>query len=360
MVAGRTVPSCPFSPGRIDPTNPAFNNSRKPLAGEFVYNGQTALRDRQPLQLQGRRRAAVRALPAAALLTRRSAQQAQIVNDFVDAILALDPSANVVVLGDLNDFEFSDPLAILKGGVLDDLIETLPPNERYTYVFDGNSQALDHILVSDNLFDNASPTLRHRACQRRVRRPGERPRSAGVDIRAQFGADGDGHERSVRAGTAASGTVNLTLADPDGNALTMTVVSNTNTTLLPNSGVVLAGDGSARTLTVTAVARRSGTATLTLNLSDGTFVVPVVVTVSVGADSNDTLDGGSGVDLMFGLNGNDTVNGVAGNDLLCGGNGADVLNGGDGNDVLDGQNGNDTLSGGSGNDALRGTQATTA
>ena len=29
------------SPGRIDPTNPAFNNSRKPLAGEFRFRGRT-------------------------------------------------------------------------------------------------------------------------------------------------------------------------------------------------------------------------------------------------------------------------------------------------------------------------------
>ena len=34
-------------------------------------------------------------------------QQAQVVNDFVDELLAVDPNANVVVLGDINDFEFS-------------------------------------------------------------------------------------------------------------------------------------------------------------------------------------------------------------------------------------------------------------
>jgi hypothetical protein len=35
--------------------------------------------------------------------------------------------------------------------VLHDLIETLPQSERYTYVFEGNSQAIDHILLSDYL-----------------------------------------------------------------------------------------------------------------------------------------------------------------------------------------------------------------
>ena len=33
--------------------------------------------------------------------------QAQAINDFVDQILAIDRKANVVVLGDINDFDFS-------------------------------------------------------------------------------------------------------------------------------------------------------------------------------------------------------------------------------------------------------------
>ena len=56
-------------------------------------------------------------------------------------------------MGDFNDFEFSPPLAVLKGVGLSPLIETLPPTERYTYVYEGNSQALDHILVSPPLLD---------------------------------------------------------------------------------------------------------------------------------------------------------------------------------------------------------------
>ena len=71
-----------------------------------------------------------------------------------------DPSARIVVVGDLNDYWFSRPLSIVEsqeGALppplrLTDLLETLPENERYTYVFDGNSQALDGgILVSPAL-----------------------------------------------------------------------------------------------------------------------------------------------------------------------------------------------------------------
>ncbi len=80
-------------------------------------------------------------------------QQAAIVNDFVDDILAVDPKAEIIVLGDLNDFEFSAPVRTLVGSppVLTPLMETLPPAERYSYVFEGNSQSLDHIVVSDSL-----------------------------------------------------------------------------------------------------------------------------------------------------------------------------------------------------------------
>jgi predicted extracellular nuclease len=74
------------------------------------------------------------------------------VNSFVDSILALDANAKVLVLGDLNDFEFSETLAILEGGVLDNLVLSLRRPERYTYVFEGNSQALDHILASHKLY----------------------------------------------------------------------------------------------------------------------------------------------------------------------------------------------------------------
>ena len=33
-------PQLLYSPGRLDPTNPAFSDSRKPLAGEFLFGNQ--------------------------------------------------------------------------------------------------------------------------------------------------------------------------------------------------------------------------------------------------------------------------------------------------------------------------------
>src|SRR6185503_13753182 len=79
-------------------------------------------------------------------------KQAQVVNDFVDQILGAFKNARIVVLGDLNDFEFSETLQILEGGgALANLMDRLPKAERYSYVFEGNSQVLDQMLVSDKL-----------------------------------------------------------------------------------------------------------------------------------------------------------------------------------------------------------------
>jgi hypothetical protein len=57
------------------------------------------------------------------------------------------------VLGDLNDFQFSTAVNTLKRDALKDLIDTLPANKRYSYVFDGNSETLDHILVGNPTFN---------------------------------------------------------------------------------------------------------------------------------------------------------------------------------------------------------------
>ncbi|MFE5915419.1 hypothetical protein ACFQ6B_40980 [Streptomyces wedmorensis] len=70
-------------------------------------------------------------------------------NGFAKQILAVQPSARVVVLGDLDDFEFSGTMsALTSGSVLPPLVNSLPAGERYTYVYQGNSQALDRILTS--------------------------------------------------------------------------------------------------------------------------------------------------------------------------------------------------------------------
>ena len=86
-------------------------------------------------------------------VVRRTAQ-AQQVAMLVQARLDADPTAHVVVLGDLNDYYQSGPVETLRLGVeppMLHLYDYLPAQDRYTYIYNGASQVLDHILVTPGL-----------------------------------------------------------------------------------------------------------------------------------------------------------------------------------------------------------------
>jgi predicted extracellular nuclease len=142
-----------YSPGRIAPADAAWNASRKPLAAELSYRGHKLFVIANHFNskggddpLRGRFQ------PPVEVTAAQRHQQALLVADFVAQVDAADATANVVVLGDLNDFEFSETVGILEDAGLHDLMNTLPLNQRYSYDFEGNSQVLDHILVSGPLF----------------------------------------------------------------------------------------------------------------------------------------------------------------------------------------------------------------
>lgn len=69
-----------------------------------------------------------------------------------------------------------------------------------------------------------------------------------------------------------------------------------------------------------------------------------------GGSGNDTLTGGTGVNVLSGGDGNDILIGGPTTDYLYGGAGNDTLTGGSGNDYLNGGPGADSMSGGTGND----------
>jgi predicted extracellular nuclease len=141
-----------YSPGRIDPTNSAFANSRKPLAGEFLWQGRKFFAIANHFNSKGGDDPLFgRFQPPIRRTEIQRHQQAAIVNEFVDDLLAAENKAKVAVLGDINDFEFSETTRILEGDALTSLFDTLPVEERYSYVFEGNSQVLDQILVSSKL-----------------------------------------------------------------------------------------------------------------------------------------------------------------------------------------------------------------
>ncbi|MFF9122187.1 endonuclease/exonuclease/phosphatase family protein [Streptomyces sp. NPDC014889] len=138
------------SPGRINPTSDAWKNSRKPLAGEFVFRGRTVVVIANHFASKGGDMALTsqyQPVPRSSEVQRHL--QAAEVNAFVKDILKIDKDADVVALGDMNDFEFSGTAKILEGdGELWSAIKSLPANERYTYDYQGNLQVLDQILIS--------------------------------------------------------------------------------------------------------------------------------------------------------------------------------------------------------------------
>ncbi|GGN68285.1 hypothetical protein GCM10011579_041600 [Streptomyces albiflavescens] len=141
------------SPGRVDPANTAWTSSRKPLAGEFVFRGKTVFVIANHLNSKGGDQGLTAQYqpPTRSSETQRH-QQATAVNSFVNEILKAQKNADVIALGDMNDFEFSDTTKILEGdGELWSGIKSLPKSERYTYDYQGNQQVLDQILVSPSI-----------------------------------------------------------------------------------------------------------------------------------------------------------------------------------------------------------------
>ncbi len=144
------------SPGRVAPSHPAFQGiegryggSRRSLVSEFVFRGKSLFVINCHLNSKRRDSGIFGSeQPPRFLSEDQRSQQARVIHDFVSEILSLDSAAAVVVLGDLNDHEFREPLKILTSGQLSNLVERVPLPERYTYNYRGNSQVLDHILVS--------------------------------------------------------------------------------------------------------------------------------------------------------------------------------------------------------------------
>ncbi|MFN0184500.1 MAG: endonuclease/exonuclease/phosphatase family protein [Aquabacterium sp.] len=138
--------------GRIDPTNAAFDNSRKPLVVQLQVDGMQLIVINNHFNSKGGDEPLYGPeQPPDRVTEAQRLAQAQAVATFVQQVLALNPHANVVVTGDFNDFQFADTLNPLTAAGLVNLTSLLPEGERYSYNFEGNLQALDHMFVSANL-----------------------------------------------------------------------------------------------------------------------------------------------------------------------------------------------------------------
>ncbi|WP_308169982.1 lamin tail domain-containing protein [Acrocarpospora catenulata] len=148
--------SLSVSPGRINPTSDAWTSSRKPLVGEFLddENKQLFVIANHFNSKGGDHPLTAAVQPPVRGSEVQRVKQATEVRDFVqDLATKTAGRARVVVLGDLNDYQFSPALQTITddGALLKTLIDTLPADQRYSYLFDGNSQVLDHILISPSI-----------------------------------------------------------------------------------------------------------------------------------------------------------------------------------------------------------------
>ncbi|MGI0483799.1 choice-of-anchor I family protein [Pantanalinema rosaneae CENA516] len=318
--------------------------------------------------------------------------QAEAVKGFVDSLLATDPYAHVVVLGDLNEFEFISPLTILEQSLVN-LTNTLPDTERYSYIFDGNSQSLDHILVSQGLvnkgvefdivhvnseFVNAASD--HDPLLARLNLSNLAPINTVPTAQTTT-------QDSILIFSAATGNA-IAISDVDANNGIEQVqlsVSHGFLSLGSTNGLTVNGNHSASitiqgTLTnlnnalnglkytPDAPAVLHGSVTFTILTDDlgntgiggaqtdtDSFTIAVnPAHLILGTSGNNTLRGTAGADTIYGRAGNDKIYGNGGNDILLGEDGNDELYGGSGDDYIDGGNGNDKIYAYGGNNTIYG------
>ena len=77
-------------------------------------------------------------------------QQAHALNSFV-AKLKLQGEDDVLMMGDFNSYLLEDPTAVLESAGNESLLKRMPANDRFTYVFGGETGALDHAYASGSL-----------------------------------------------------------------------------------------------------------------------------------------------------------------------------------------------------------------
>ncbi|WP_420466593.1 lamin tail domain-containing protein [Panacagrimonas sp.] len=308
-----------FSPGRVDPTNAAWAATRVSLAAVFEFNGQRIVTVNNHWSSKGGSSPILgRTQPFVNGSEDDRSAQAVVVKTFVDDVLATQADARLAVLGDINEFTFNRPMRILTGAtlpgatpaqdsegtpVLFDLGDALiaEQEERYSYVFEGNAQALDHILVSAALLA-----------------PEVQAEFDAVHINAEFPDQLSDHDPDIASFLLVDAPVELVCVAGPGDHL----IDRRNARL-PQ---IITGRANQR------------------NVIFGSRFADLIT----GGRKDDCIDGGAGPDLILGLNGDDVLIGGEGVDSLFGTAGDDTLDGGPGRDIVNGGAGDNTCVAGEG------------
>ena len=147
------------------PDPAAFAGSRDPLEAVFVIGGERLVVVNNHLTSRFGSTpvfGAVQPWVEAGEAEREA--QARALHAYVAALTRRNCGARVVVLGDMNTFETTDDLASLLPGSAPILVNLLPRvdhAQRYSYIFEGNSQVLDHIFVTPSLAQEAEIDVVH-------------------------------------------------------------------------------------------------------------------------------------------------------------------------------------------------------
>lgn len=164
-----------FNPDRIEAgrlerlDDPAFqadpdqgwSHTRRPLLGQFHFQGEDFYAIGLHLRSKGRDNRQFGATqPPVRHSEPQRTRQAAAVRRWVDQLFEQDPAAKVIVLGDLNETSDRPPVLTLTRSAepsrrLHDLALGLPAGDRYSFVFQGQSLLLDHVLVSESLATDA-------------------------------------------------------------------------------------------------------------------------------------------------------------------------------------------------------------
>lgn len=150
------------NPGRVFPNAEVFQGTRKSLVAEFTFRGEQIIVIANHFNSKlGDSSMWSAVQPPAFLSENRRILIADRINDFIEHLALKAPKAHVIVAGDFNAYLTENSMRVLEGQHLKNLLLVdglVPPDQRYTTNYNGNSQAIDFIFVNRNLL-NRSPEV---------------------------------------------------------------------------------------------------------------------------------------------------------------------------------------------------------
>jgi predicted extracellular nuclease len=149
---------------------PALLNDRPPFVLRGAYVGGGAEFPITVINVHQRSLSGIDGSDGARVRAKRHAQAVEL-SRFIDSLQDAEPGIHLVAIGDFNAFEFTDGYVDVMGQVtgkpdpagalLPATVEidqpltnhtlNMPPAERYSFVFDGTAQSLDHVITSQAL-----------------------------------------------------------------------------------------------------------------------------------------------------------------------------------------------------------------